>query len=349
MVKFSASFGVWTAAVVAVLAHASPSLADEVLLKNGDHITGKIVSATGGKLVVAPDFAKGTTITLSQDDIATFSSPGPITLKLQDGTVSNQPVAKAESGAVQIAPGGTLAPQAVSVAQIKDINPTVPHPVWTGSASLNGLYARSDTDTLTVGVAADGTRTTDQDRLTFGGAYNYGRQKTGAGLSTTNANNWFAQAKYDYFITPKFYGYGLARFEADKVNFLDLRAAPGAGVGYQWIARDNFHFSTDAGLSWIYEDYSTKPKSESNLDIRLAYHLDRAWDQGRVKLFHNLAVFPSIEDTSKFLAQADAGVRVSLMGNMYSELKANVTYDNKPAPGARETTSQVLIGVGISY
>lgn len=332
--------------MLALAGWSTAAVADEVFLKNGDRITGKIVSATGGKVVVAPDFAKETTITLSQDDIASFSSPGPITLKLQDGTLANQPVARGEPGAVEIAPGGN--PQSVEVAEIKEINPKVPHPVWAGSASLNGLYARADTDSMTLGVSADGTRTTDKDRLAFSGAYNYGRQKVD-GLSSTNANNWFIQAKYDYFFSPKIYGYGLTRFEADRVNFLTLRASPGLGAGYQWVGRDNFNFTTDTGLSWLYEDYRDKPGAETNLSLRLAYHLDRTWQQGRIKAFHDLSFFPSVEDGSKFLIQGGAGVRVSLVGNMYSEAKVNVTYDNKPAPRARDFTSQVQVGVGINY
>jgi putative salt-induced outer membrane protein YdiY len=333
---------------VAVMLQASLALADEVLLKNGDRITGKIVSATGGKMVVAPDFAKGTTITLSQDDVATFSSSGPITLRLADGAVTRQPVSKADPGAVQLAPEGGAAPQAVGLAEIKEINPTVPHAKWVGTASLNGSYARAETDTMTLGGAFDGTRTTEQDRFAFSGAYNYGRQRVD-GLSSANANNWFAQGKYDYFFSPKFYGFGLTRVEADRVNLLKLRFSPGGGVGYQWVNRDSLHFNTDAGVSWIYEDYLNKPESDRNISIRLAYHLDKAWQQGRIKVYNDLALIPSLEDQSKFLAQADAGLRVGLVGSMFTELKVNVTYDNRPDPGARDFTSQVLIGLGVSY
>ena len=34
---------------------------------------------------------------------------------------------------------------------------------------------------------------------------------------------------------------------------------------------------------------------------------------------------------------------------MFSELKFNLTYDNKPAPATRNTTTQVLIGFGLTY
>lgn len=47
-----------------LLLMAGPVGADEVFLLNGDRLTGKIVSATGGKLILNTDAAGGITIDL---------------------------------------------------------------------------------------------------------------------------------------------------------------------------------------------------------------------------------------------------------------------------------------------
>jgi putative salt-induced outer membrane protein YdiY len=336
---------VFALGAVLYLGVAGSASADVIYLKNGDHITGKIQSAEGGKVTFAPDFASDTTVTISQSDIATFTTSGPTLLKLTDGTMIHQPVEQGPPGQVKTAPGGPLAPQPVAIASIEKINPST---AWTGSVSLNGLYSHSATTDLTLGVAADGTRRTDDDRIIAAAAFNYGQQKVD-NITTTSANNWIAKAEYDYFLTKAWYAYGSTDFGGDDVNFLTLRFTPSVGAGYQWIDEPDFHFSTLAGVAWIYEDYRTNPGPTETFGLKIGYHIDKSWDSDRIKVFHDLAILPGLTDTDQFLVQADAGIRASLTKSMYSQASFNVTYDNKPAPGTRNTTTQFLIGFGLTY
>ena len=59
---------------------AGPVAADEVFLLNGDRLTGKIVSATGGKLILNTDAAGDITIDLAK--VKTFSAEAPVQLQL---------------------------------------------------------------------------------------------------------------------------------------------------------------------------------------------------------------------------------------------------------------------------
>ena len=63
----------------------SVGLADQVVLKNGDSITGSIVKLTDSKLVFKSDLAGEVTIDLS--DIRTLASDKLLTIHLKDGTV----------------------------------------------------------------------------------------------------------------------------------------------------------------------------------------------------------------------------------------------------------------------
>lgn len=339
----------WMLAMAAgSMAVAGAARADEVVLKNGDRISGKIVSAAGGKLVLAPDFAPSTPITLSQDDVATFATSGPLVLKLKDGTVVNQQVQKGAPGQVLIAPGGSLAAQPVDLQQVDLINPAAPPPIaWHGTVGVNGLYSNANTSSLLLGLSASGTRSTAKDELTAHASYNYGRQEANH-LATTNADNWGAGAKYSYFFAPKVYGYAGAETGGDRVNFLNLRFTPSAGAGYRWFNRPDFHFTTDAGLAWIYEDYTTLRRPSESAALSVAYHVDKSWDAGRVALFHDLQVLPSLQG-SKVLTIADAGLRSNLTRSMYSEIRADLAYDSAPAPGAKSTSTQIKIGLGWTY
>jgi hypothetical protein len=83
------------------------ALADVVIMKSGDRITGAVVSADSGKLVIAPAFDKTATIPL--DDVATFSTDPPGKLKRKDGSIIDQAVAQGAAGeVVPAAVTGTL-------------------------------------------------------------------------------------------------------------------------------------------------------------------------------------------------------------------------------------------------
>jgi len=323
---------------------ATAASADVVVMKNGDRITGTIVSADGGKLIVTPDLDKTAKLNIPLADVATFSTAAPVALKLKDGSIVNQPVAQGAAG--EVVPAAVAGP--VQLADIVQINPPPPPTAhWTGTVGLNGLYSHSSTDTATFGLAAAANRIGPDDKILLAGAYNYGVQKTD-GISTTNANNWFISGEYDRFFTKQLFGYISERTEADTVNFLTLRLTPSAGLGYQWVNRPDFHVSLQAGVAWVYENYSTNPEATESFGVKAGYHVDKSWDAGKFSVFHDLNFTPSFED-GDLLIQGDAGLKVALSKKLFTSVTLNATYDNHPAPGAEDLTTQLLFGLGYSF
>ncbi len=255
--------------VAVIVSAAAWTRADEVIFKNGDKLSGTITSADGGKLKIKSKIAGDVTVDLS--DVQTFSTDQEVQIKMKDNTVVRKTVAKDE----------------IAVDQIKRLNQKQ---TWTGSVVANGMLARGNTHTTQLGVAADATLRRDDewhdDRFSLSGAYNFGKQRDAAGIDTTSADNWFAQAKYDKFFTEKFYGYGVIRYDHDRIAFLNYRLSLGVGVGYQWVEKPDFNLSTEAGVSYVYEDYSNDGNSD-RVALRLAYHVDKKLNED-VKVFHNL-------------------------------------------------------------
>lgn len=331
---------------LAIALTGTAALADEVRLKNGDRITGKVLSAEGGSLIVAPDFAKGSKITLSMADVETFSTTAPLVLRLKNGTELHQAVAGDVGGKIALASGGPVAPQTIGLTDVDKINPAAV--AWHGGVGLNGSVSQAATNATQIGLSFDGVRRSDTDRLAFNGAYSYGDQSS-KGRSTVNSDNWAAALQYDFFLLPKVYASARAGAAGDHVNHLSLRFTPSLNGGYQWIDKGDFHVSTEFGFAWNYEDYATQPRANENASVRLAYHVDKSLDGGRISLFHSLEYLPSVQNTSEFLVNTDAGMRVNLTSNMYSELKAKLAYDAQPPAGAKATTSEIRVGVGLSY
>ena len=87
------------AAVVLSLAVVRPVAADEVLFLNGDRLTGTIVQASGGKLTIKTETAGDVTVDLAK--VRTFSTTGPILLRLGDRTTISSPVSPGADGTIQ--------------------------------------------------------------------------------------------------------------------------------------------------------------------------------------------------------------------------------------------------------
>jgi putative salt-induced outer membrane protein YdiY len=314
--------------------------ADEVRLRNGDRITGKVVEASGGKLKVST--AAAGDLTLDLKEVQTFGTDEPVEVRLKDGTITRTRVLPSESaGAINT--GGEAD---VTLASVKSVSSQEPH--WTGAVVVGGLLTRGNSNTESLNVSVEASRRGRDDRISANAGYIYSRQADPNGPGkTTTADNWFAAGKYDYYFTEKFYGFAALRVEHDTIAELDLRVTPSVGVGYQWVESPDFNFATEAGLAWVYEDYATGG-TDSHAAARLAYHVDKKFND-KVSLRHNLEYLPSLEDLSDFNVNADGGVRTTLTKTMFAELKVEWRYDATPAPDAHKNDLRYTLGVGWTF
>src|SRR5882672_10674029 len=223
---------------------AGRAAADEILFLNGDRLSGKIVSADGGKLTIKSETAGVVTVDLAK--VKTFSTDEPIVIKTGDTTLSSKVTGGAD-GTVQVVPvaGGT--PQVITLKDVAKINP--PPVKWTGSFVANAMITTGNSETENFGVSLNAVRRSEIDRITLAGAYYYGRQEDkDTGKKDTTIDNWFILGKYDYFLTKQLYLYGSTRVEQDNIADLDLRLTISAGPGYQWYETPTFNLSAEAGL-----------------------------------------------------------------------------------------------------
>lgn len=326
------------------LALAGSSAADEILLLNGDRLTGTIVGAAGGKLTIKTDVAGEVTVDLAK--VKTFSTDEPIVFRVGDATLRSR-VTPGADGTVQIVPVPGEAPQVVALKDVTQINP--PPPAWTGGLLANGMITRGNADTTNVGASFNAVRRSEQDRITLEAGIAYGREKNRVtGTEAATVNNMFGFAKYDYFLSKKLYLFGAVRAERDQIADLDLRFTPSAGVGYQWYESPTFNLFSEAGLAWVYEDYRGQGSSD-HFAARLAYHVD--WTPHKaVKLFHNLEWLPALDEPfDNYNLNADAGVRATIVQSFFAEAKVELRYDATPAPGNEKDDLRFLFGVGWSF
>jgi putative salt-induced outer membrane protein YdiY len=330
--------------LILVLSPVGPVRGDEVLFLNGDRLSGKILKAADGKLTIKTEGAGNVVVDMSK--VKTFSTEAPVTVGVKAQPPVSADVAAGPDRYVRTAPAAGAPAEPVAIADITAINTP---PAWTGLFSLNGLLTTGNSETEQLGFRGALSKRWPHDRLTFGAEYSYGRQEDpSTGEKSTTIDYAMALAKYDHFFTKKFYGYLGTKAERDKVAELELRLAPGAGVGYQWFEGPAFNLSTEAGLVWVYENYKRTGSSEF-FGPRLAYSVDWVPFQP-LTLYHKLEYMPSFEDLGgDYLLNIDAGARLAVWRGFFAELRYEFRYDSTPASGRHRTDQRYILGAGWAF
>ncbi|MBL7188684.1 MAG: DUF481 domain-containing protein [Phycisphaerae bacterium] len=321
---------------------------DELFLKNGDHLTGKIDHLVDGKLVFTSNAAGQVTVDLS--NIQTFSSNEPVTVYLKEDTGFRQKVMSGQPGQFAVEGSEALKAQVFAVADIVSINPPIkPAPKWTGDISAGLTSTHGNTKTETISASANFAKRTEKDRTTISTDYAKSKQEDKiTGAEETIEDWWRARGKYDYFFSKKKYGYVDARYEKDAVSELDRRMIIGLGGGYQWIESADLNFSSELGLASLYEKFDNQTDSNSELSIQLGYHFDKKLRKD-ISFTHDLTFYPSIDKFSDYFLTSTAGIRADFTEKFFASFKTIFNYDETPAVGAHKTDVKYFLGVGYRF
>lgn len=332
-------------AALAMMLLVAPASGDEILLKNGERIIGKITGMEGGRIKVTSDSMGATSVGL--DDIVTFSTDEPIELHFADDSIMNSKVNTHTEGQVQIPVGADQELNQFNVADIKKINP--PKVKWTGSIALGAWATRGNTYTQGANGSLNAVRRTELDRITFDAGYVAGRQRdtTTREIDTTQRKS-YAGLQYDYFFTKKAYAYANLRAERDAIADIDVRLLAGAGAGYQFIESDPINYSGELGLSWISENRYAPAKDEDYLSARIAHNLTGKLNNG-VSYFHHAAWYPGFEHEGGHYVTTESGLRASLLADMFAEFKMLWDWDSTPAQGKKRIDVTYLLSLGWSF
>ncbi len=334
----------WAAGCAAVVLLASAVQADEIIFNNGDRLTGKIVGVEGGKMKITTKVAGD--VTVDTKDIKTFSTEAPVEVRTKEGAKITAPAKADQAGTVSMAPAGGAPAKTIKVEDMKYVNFSE---AWSGAVIAGGIFTRGNTYSDQANIAFDLGRRTEQDRWTIGAGYNFGRQRDATtGNKSTTTDNWFATAKYDYFLNEKLYAFGSIRYEHDRIANLDYRLVPGFGLGYQWIDKPDLKFDTEAGLAYVCEKFSDDTNN-GFISARFAYHAKKNCWGDKVQLFHNLEYYPSLETLSDYLIVTDAGIRTAITEKMFAEYKIEYRYDAIPAQGSSRSDLRHIVGLGWKF
>ena len=334
--------------LVAAALAATVSAQDKITLSNGDVITGAIKSMADSKVVIASPALGDVTVPL--DKIGDMTTAAEVRLATKSGEMLKRRLLGIEGGNLKMEGALTSLP----LADLGAINPPEKQePEWIGAVKVNGLYATGNTERKAGGLAVDASRRSDLDRISFDAAWDYGQDKqfdavSGSREWTLTQRRTGGGLKYDYFLSKRWYALATARVLGDTLAQLQLRFTSGAGLGYTWIEDGDTTFLTEAGLSYLNENYRTADPSVDYVAIRAAYKLTHQLSKTS-RIVHGVEAFPSTENSDDIYLQAKTELVTSLTESMLASISHVFDFDNTPATGQERGDHRVLLSIGWSF
>jgi len=330
-------------AMSVAICSANLALADVVMLKGGDRLSGSIVSKSADTLVLKTAYAGD--INIKWSEVESIESTEALNFVLLDGTrMAAKASAAGEAASVVLKSGSIVTTAPIALADVSYINPT-PEMLGEGirvngraNLGLNSNRGNTDNDQLAYDV--ESIVRSAKNRFTIGASGEL-REESGSETARNNRGHF----KYDHFLTAKWYAYANTDFEEDRYKDLNLRTTIGGGSGYQFMDTPQQSLSLEGGITYLNNDYIAG-EDDGYAAGRWAVRYIQMLFEGKTQFFHEQEGLLSVEDPDDLIIRLRTGLRFPLVLNLNATIQYNVDWQNNPPPGTEDTDSTYLISVG---
>jgi putative salt-induced outer membrane protein YdiY len=317
--------------------------ADEIWLKNGDRLSGKIIGMEKKEMVFSTSYAGQ--IKINWDEVVKFRTDEAVSIELGPETRLKGIIAVTEDGKLQVQSQGIEGTARFETSKVQAINPAPPAPAVTLSGSINAgvTITEGNTETESIYVDAELVARTSRNRVTLGGIHREARED-----EDKTADNTTVYMKYDYFLTEKWYLLATGTGVKDKFKDLNLRSTAGLGLGYQFFDTPLTKLAFEAGLSYVNDDYKVA-EDKDYMAGRWAANFSHHLIKDRLMFFHGHEGLVSLEDADDIFIRSKTGLRLPIVDKLNATLQLNYDWDNSPAEGKKRDDTAYILTLGYAW
>jgi putative salt-induced outer membrane protein len=353
--------------LIAFLGLAS-AFADQITLKNGDHLTGTVVKSDGKVLVLHTEFAGDVSVQFAAITQITTDKPLHVTLKngqtvLGPITTSDDKLEVAgKSGAPVEAPKETVVAirnDADQTAYEKSLHPGLLEG-WTGGANIGFSLTRGNSQTENLSLAFLAARATSTDKLSLYTNAVYGTNQLAT--PSTTANTETGGIRYDRNINPRMFGFVGADFSSNALQDLNLRSVGSVGFGYHAVKSDRTILDFLAGGNFTDENYTetvtdttVTPSTTSTMKVihnfgalTLGEELTHKLGKSSV-LAEKLYFYPDLTQTGEYRGTFDLGLVTKISKWLGWQNAFSDIYVSNPPEGAKQNDVVLTTGLNLTF
>lgn len=331
----------------------SAAWADQVVLKNGDRVTGNIIKKDGKNLTIKTD--QFGVVTTSWDQVVSIQADKPINVVLPDGRTVQGTVATA-NGKLEVATKDTkLSVDPAEVATIRNDDEQkaferLQKPrwgeLWAGTGSLGFAGTSGNARTLVFTTAINAARVTRTDKTSL----YFNTIKASALVNGKNADT--AQAvrggmSYDHNLTPRLFANAFNDWEYDKFQDLDLRFVLGGGLGFHAIKTERSQLDLLGGADFNHSSFST-PLTRNSAELFWGDEYSLKVNSA-TSLVQSYRMFNDMTNTGSYRVNFDVGASTKLAKWLNWNVSISDRYLNHPAPGRKTNDLLYTTGLGITF
>ncbi len=331
--------------IVAINAGPDPTVTedapDEIFLKDGTHLAGKVVSMEEENLKVETPYTEEDDILIHWEDVDMIVTKDPMTIEVREEKEEHE---KEFSETTRKQVTSVKNTEDFSLAQVESINlPTVRYDTF---LDLGGSRLSGNTNTAAMNAAFGVKVWSRRHRFDTNGKWNFAQAD-----GEDTANNSRLNLRYDYFVHKRFFIPFFQFLEQDLFQGLNIRSTTGVGAGYQFLDKDSHSLGGYIGPAYVYEDFVLTGKITTPTfawAARWKYEITPD-----VEVFHNqqgYRDFASTEGKSNAVRWiAEQGIRVEMFGDLYLKLEYDFRFNSEPEPTKQQTDQSVVWGLGYSW
>lgn len=340
------------AAVLACL-WLTTALADQVVLKNGDRVTGSIVKKDGKNLTIKTDHFG--VVTTAWEQVESITADKPVNIVLPDGKALEGTLAT-RGGKVEVAGKETklsVPPGDITTLRNADEQRAYERllqpgwgQLWAGTASVGfaGTSGNARTLTFTTGVNAARVTNTDKTSLYFN-AIKASALVNGRSADTAQAVR--GGIAYDHNLARRLFMNVFNDYEYDRFQNLDLRFALGGGLGFHALKSERSRLDLLGGADFNHSSFST-PLTRNSAELFWGddYSLKLS---AATSLVQSFRMFNDLTNTGSYRVNFDISASTRLSKWLTWNVSLSDRYLNRPAPGRKTNDLLYTTGLGITF
>lgn len=336
------------------IATSCPLFASQIVMENGDKLSGTIEKSDEKTLVIKTDYAGEVSVDLKA--IQSIDSDKPLHVSLQDGQ-KVVGLVKTTDGKLQVEPSSG-SPVPVTKETIKYIHSDeeeaaehlLEHPTWkqgwVGGLTTSFAMTRGNSETKNLGLAFIADRKTLHDHLGLYANSVFATNDAPTAVPNVTANTIQGGARYDHDFGARTFGFGGADFQTDDLQDLDLRSVFSGGAGYHAIKGERTTLDFLGGLNYTRESYTTIQRNLIALTI--GEELMKKLGASTV-LIQKLYAYPDLNESGEYRAVFNFGTTTKLNKWLGWQNTFADTYVTNPPLGARQNDIILTTGLNISF
>lgn len=349
--------GVFAAIVLLVLATPVVAAADTIVLQNGDHVTGSLVSADGKTLAIKTSYAGQ--ISVKWTDVKQITTAEPVYVTTSSKQTLGGPISKTDSTLVVHTSTGDVNVPLTQVTAVRSsaeqkkyersLHPNLARN-WKGSVGLGFSLARGNSQAMNLTTSTRLRRKTLSDAITM---YESSVYSTATAANNVTANAILGGARFDRKADKVLFWFVSGDFTHDGLQGLDLRSIYSGGLGWHAINRPHTTLDLAAGANFTRETYSgTAAPTSGALKRNLAaattgqdftHRFDKI-----TSLEEHFYFYPDLSQTGQYRFTLNATADTQVTGWLSWQVSVNDLYvSNPPITGTK--SNDIILATSLAF